>query len=332
MSMPRPLRYILEVLCVACFYLVALTGGCHIQGLAFVLLLFTRAWPIVVIYVGWYMFFERNTPKQGGRPRKDFMIKLPLFKLMKDYYPITLEKTSELDPQKNYILGYHPHGLISEGAVVAIQSDALRFRDKFPGIEPHMTVHSFLLKAFLYRDILMSLGFVDVSKDSLKYALTKLGPGHSVILVVGGAAEIADCHPDVYRLTLKNRKGFIRVALETGSSLVPVLGFGQNNIYSHVWKGPGTLYWHLQHWLNETTAQYWFRFSFYCCYGFLGVLPWHTPINVVVGSPIEVSKQASPTEEEVNRLHARYLEEVKTLFNSFRDKYGVPKTTQLTFV
>lgn len=83
-----------------------------------------------------------------------------------------------------------------------------------------------VLKAFLYRDILMSLGFLDVGKNSLTYALTKLGPGHSVILVVGGAAEIIDCHPDVYHLTLKNRKGFIRVALETGYVIVQTAPYG----------------------------------------------------------------------------------------------------------
>lgn len=29
---------------------------------------------------------------------------------MKDYFPIALVKTADLDPSKNYVFGYHPHG------------------------------------------------------------------------------------------------------------------------------------------------------------------------------------------------------------------------------
>ena len=29
---------------------------------------------------------------------------------MKNYFPMTLVKTLDLDPSKNYVFGYHPHG------------------------------------------------------------------------------------------------------------------------------------------------------------------------------------------------------------------------------
>lgn len=57
---------------------------------------------------------------------------------------------------------------------------------------------------------------IDVTRDSLEYMLTRKGAGHSVVLVVGGAAEIIDTRRDSYVLTLKRRKGFIKLALETG--------------------------------------------------------------------------------------------------------------------
>ena len=62
----------------------------------------------------------------------------------------------------------------------------------------------------------MSLGVIDVSRHSLENVLTQKGAGHSVIIVVGGAAEIRDVHFDSYVLTLKRRKGFIKLALQTG--------------------------------------------------------------------------------------------------------------------
>jgi len=63
----------------------------------------------------------------------------------------------------------------------------------------------------------MSLGIVDVGKESLRYVLTQMGPGHSVVIIIGGAPEIIEVgQQDTYHLTLKNRKGFVRLALETG--------------------------------------------------------------------------------------------------------------------
>ena len=62
----------------------------------------------------------------------------------------------------------------------------------------------------------MSLGAIDVSRHSLEYALTQKGAGHSVVIVVGGQAEILDVRFDSYVLTLKRRKGFIKLALQTG--------------------------------------------------------------------------------------------------------------------
>ena len=61
---------------------------------------------------------------------------------MRDYYPITLIKTNDLDPQRNYIFGYHPHGLFVEGATIPLVSDACGFSEKFPGIVTHLSVHS----------------------------------------------------------------------------------------------------------------------------------------------------------------------------------------------
>lgn len=57
---------------------------------------------------------------------------------------------------------------------------------------------------------------VDATCESIKYVLTQKGAGHSIVLVVGGAAEISHCRPDSYVLQFSRRKGFIKLALETG--------------------------------------------------------------------------------------------------------------------
>ena len=62
----------------------------------------------------------------------------------------------------------------------------------------------------------MAMGAVNVSQDSCKFVLTRKGPGHSIAIVIGGSAEVLDTQPNSYILTLKSRKGFVKLALETG--------------------------------------------------------------------------------------------------------------------
>jgi hypothetical protein len=50
-----------------------------------------------------------TAPEMGGRKIMAFR-KLGLWKWFSDYFPIRLMKTVDLDPKKNYLFGYHPHG------------------------------------------------------------------------------------------------------------------------------------------------------------------------------------------------------------------------------
>lgn len=55
------------------------------------------------------------------------------FTLIRDYFPIELIKTADLKPEKNYIFCYHPHGVISLGAISNFATEATGFSEKFPG-------------------------------------------------------------------------------------------------------------------------------------------------------------------------------------------------------
>lgn len=80
----------------------------------------------------------------------------------------------------------------------------------------------------------MLYGFIDCSKESIEYLLTKMGKGRAAVLVVGGAEEALEAHPGHSTLTLAKRKGFVREALKTGAHLVPIYSFGENDIYEQV--------------------------------------------------------------------------------------------------
>lgn len=59
-------------------------------------------------------------------------------------------------------------------------------------------------------------GICPVNKHSIDYLLSKNGTGNAVIIVIGGAAESLQCAPGMNSVTLKNRKGFVKLALQKG--------------------------------------------------------------------------------------------------------------------
>jgi 1-acyl-sn-glycerol-3-phosphate acyltransferase len=59
-------------------------------------------------------------------------------------------------------------------------------------------------------------------------------------LVVGGTAESLYVRPHTMDLVLKRRKGFVRIAAETGASLVPVICFGENDLFDAKLTLPGS--------------------------------------------------------------------------------------------
>ena len=74
-----------------------------------------------------------------------------------------------------------------------------------------------LFKPPLFRDYIMSSGMCNVSRESCEYILKDKGPGNSICIIIGGAPESLDAHSNQdYRLIVKPRKGFIKLALRTG--------------------------------------------------------------------------------------------------------------------
>ena len=76
---------------------------------------------------------------------------------------------------------------------------------------------------------LQGAGFIAATRNSIARALQK---GCSVMVVIGGAAESLYAMPGNTNVVLKNRKGFVRLALQNGAYLVPCYGFGENELFN----------------------------------------------------------------------------------------------------
>lgn len=129
------------ILFVYTFIILGLTGVFPIGALYF-FYCHQELWPLLALYLTW-MFLDWKTSKQGGRKiGVDFFGNSCLFRCLRDYYPISLVKTADLDPERNYVFGYHPHGFMPDGLVISFGTNLLGFQEKFPGISPHIGAHS----------------------------------------------------------------------------------------------------------------------------------------------------------------------------------------------
>lgn len=289
-------------------------------------------WPVLIAYLT--LIFTDHVGEKGGR-RLEWFRHMKMWKYFVDYFPITLVKTVDLDPSKNYIFGYHPHGIISMGAFATFATEATGFSKQFPGIVPSLLTLATNFQLPLYRDFLLSCGLCAVSRQSCEYILNS-GPGRSITIVVGGAAESLYARPKVNDLVLKRRLGFIRLAIKNQAPLVPVFGFGENDLYDQVGNDEGSKLYRYQ---KKMQAILGFTLPLFHARGIfnydVGILPFRHPVNVVVGKPIippVIEKGAEPTKEQLLETQALYIAELQNIYDTYKDQYAPDRIRDLCFL
>ena len=71
---------------------------------------------------------------------------------------LQIQKTKDLSPECNYLMGIHPHGLLTFGAFCNFYTEATGFSEIFPGITSHLATLSWFFKILFIRDYLMAKG------------------------------------------------------------------------------------------------------------------------------------------------------------------------------
>ncbi|CAG2176950.1 unnamed protein product [Oppiella nova] len=133
-----------------------------------------------------------------------------------NYFPVKLVKTEDLDPERNYMFVCHPHGVMLCSHMVNFGTEGTGFTQLFPGLTSHILTLESLLREPFRRELLLAMGFGAATRTSMKWYLTHPGKGQVLALIVGGVLESFDTIPNTMRLTLNNRFGFVKLALEHG--------------------------------------------------------------------------------------------------------------------
>ncbi|KAH8432553.1 diacylglycerol acyltransferase type 2A [Aspergillus melleus] len=185
------------------------------------------------------------------------------------------------------------------------------------------------------------MGLASVSRESCENILTKGGAdgegmGRAITIVIGGARESLDALPSSLRLVLKRRKGFIKLAIRTGADLVPVLAFGENDLYEQVRSDQHPLIHKLQMLIKHTMG---FTIPLFHARGVfnydVGLMPYRRSLNIVVGRPIQVRQERDRSridDDYINSLHDQYVSELKRLWEQWKDVYAKDRVSELEIV
>ncbi|KAJ5555456.1 Diacylglycerol acyltransferase [Penicillium sp. DV-2018c] len=298
-------------------------------------------WPLLVPYLVYISLFSTAATSGDLKGRSSFLRSLPIWKVYASYFPARLHREESLPPTKKYIFGYHPHGIISHGAFAAFGTEALGFSKLFPGITNTLLTLDANFRIPFYREYALAMGLASVSRESCENILTKGGAdnegmGRAITIVVGGARESLKARPNSMRLVLKRRKGFVKLAIRTGADLVPVLAFGENDLYDQVDSNQHPIIHKIQMLVKQTLG---FTIPLFHARGVfnydVGLMPYRTPLNIVVGRPIPVMQQRnrdSIDDQYIDELHSRYVEELMRLWDQWKDVYAKDREGELEII
>eukprot|EP00615_Pteridomonas_danica_P008995 CAMPEP_0114345862 /NCGR_PEP_ID=MMETSP0101-20121206/12598_1 /TAXON_ID=38822 ORGANISM="Pteridomonas danica, Strain PT" /NCGR_SAMPLE_ID=MMETSP0101 /ASSEMBLY_ACC=CAM_ASM_000211 /LENGTH=201 /DNA_ID=CAMNT_0001482143 /DNA_START=346 /DNA_END=951 /DNA_ORIENTATION=+ len=181
----------------------------------------------------------------------------------------------------------------------------------FPDIDFRVLTATAALRVPVIREMWLWTFCIDASASVARRALLA---GKSLLLYPGGEREQMMTVRGKHKLYLKNRKGFVKIAIERGASLVPVYVFGETDLYEH-----SSLFLDLRVKLVKD-----FGVAIPLIYGQAGLLPYPTHVTAVAGEPIPTKQCDKPTQEQVDKMHELYMNKLKELFDMNKADHGAP--------
>lgn len=215
------------------------------------------------------------------------------------HFPFTfvMEEKEAFDPNRAYLFAVEPHSVLPIGILAFCH-----YTEYLPIRKVKALASSAIFVTPILRHIWSWLGLVPASSKMLSNSLSD---GYSCVLIPGGVREMLFMEHDREVVYLKKRYAFIRIAMETGSPLVPCFIFGQTHVYNW-WKPTGKVYNELSRLLRFPPLAFWGMFG--------SPVPFPRPVHVVVGKPMEIKKNENPSQEEVAEVHERFISLLQELY------------------
>ena len=278
--------------------------------------LFHDVWwvpPLMAAIVAYYVSTLRGRPGFTGKKSWDaFRHHTFLWGAFERYFQLNIITQGDIDESKGPVLmGFHPHGVYPLTTFWGTRGPS--FRAAFPTLEVDVCGASVMFNCPVLREILLWSGGREVSAASIRHCLKQK---RSILLVPGGQREMLHSRADPTAITyVTKHKGFVRMAIENGVQLVPVLSLGETFCLENVYLPT------LQSWFLKYTGVGFPIFPFGRWYSPIAN---QVPITLVFGRPMEVEQRDEPSEEEVDAMHKKYYDYVKELFDEYKAEAGFP--------
>lgn len=327
-----PMHRRLEVLSVAFYISCIFSGPFLLLFLPYILYVGGIYFNTILISYFIFIYCDWKSGESGGRGAGYPSFRgAKIWKYFFDYFPIDMVKTVDLPADRHYLVCMFPHGLFCVSTAANFGSDYSKFKKLFPGLRPKLSTIYWNTWLPIGREILLNCGAISASEKSLKAVLNQSRDpkdktncdgftANAVGLVVGGVREAQVFAPNTYKFVCAKRRGFARVGLETGASLVPAISFGENDVYRTIncknWNPiiRNFIEKHINKHLLLLCGRGLFQYNF-------GMLPIRHPVTTVVGAPIHLEKTPNPSTEEIDRVHELFCTQLKELFETHKSKY-----------
>ena len=304
---------------VCCMYFVPTVGALCAFSPFLIVYFFHDVWwvpPLMAAIVAYYVSTLRGRPGFTGKKSWEaFRHHTFLWGAFERYFHLNVITQGDIDESAGPVLmGFHPHGVYPLTTFWGTRGPS--FRAAFPTLEVDVCGASVMFNCPVLREILLWSGGREVSAASIRHCLKQK---RSILLVPGGQREMLHSRADPFNITyVTKHKGFVRMAIENGVRLVPVLSLGETFCLENIYLPA------LQSWFLARTGVGFPIFPFGRWYSPIAN---QAPITLVFGQPMEVVQKDEPSEEEVDELHKRYYDYVKQLFDDYKVEAGFPQQT-----
>jgi len=273
------------------------------------------------LVLGLYLitYFD-NSSKRDGRLSRAIQC-WKGWSVFKSYFNASVTAEFPLDHNQQYIFGMFPHGACTVSHFLTMTNCCGMLTNIHKGDRRDLAA-SILFYIPFVRDLLLFLGCVDASKETVKYNLRKR---RSILIYVGGEKEQLMTKENSHKVVLKDRLGFIKLAIQHGIPLVPVYAFGENELYRHSFLFMGFRSWLQKH----------FQIAIPLIIGRWGsLMPFKVNLHVAIGKPIPVTKKLEPdiNESDLKSLHSTFVVELTRLFDENKVAHGIAADAQLQII
>ena len=199
-----------------------------------------------------------------------------------------------------YIYMWHPHGAFSSSMFFHTATDFTEWPAELKDIR--CVALNFTYTFPFMAEIFEKLHIIPSNYHTMKSALQN----NSISVSAGGMREM------LYEDTalLARRRGIFKMALETGTPLVPVISVGDTKLWEIV---------DIPNWIQDVLEPYDMCVpipTLKSLWKSIGLLqnPLKDPIITVIGEPIHVEQVEIPTDAQITELRSKYTDTLKQMY------------------